>query len=205
MIISHKHKFLSLHLPKTAGTSFNKQLVEYDEKDIFKIGHPTLMELMSMKRFGNLREGYFKFTFVRNPFDRLVSAFFYISRDSWYQADRWMRKEFKMNDVSFSFFVKNILPLILKTPNIRPRHFKLQSDFFFEDNKNLLDFVGKFENLQEDFNIVCDKIGISRRKLPHTNKSKHKPYTEYYDKETQQIVAELYSKDIEHFRYEFGE
>ena len=205
MMISPKHKFLLLHLPKTGGTSCKKELAKYDEECRFKNGHPTLIELMRQKWLGNLREDYFKFAFVRNPFDRLVSAFFYISRDSSYKLDCVMRKEFKMNGVSFSFFVKNTLALILKNPNTRPRHFKPQSDFFFEDNKNLLDFVGKFENFQEDFNIICDKIGIPRQELPHKNKTKHKHYTEYYDDETREIVAKKYAKDIEHFGYKFGE
>ena len=134
-------------------------------------------------------DGSFTFTSVRNPYSRAVSMY---KHPSWSSV-----KNFEDFCSSIS---KNEYP-----SGFAKWHSTTVSEHIFDDNDLKVDFVLKLENLQEDFNIVCDKIGIHRQELPHKNKSQHKHYTEYYNEETKQIVAEKYAKDIEYFGYKFGE
>ena len=198
-MISHEHKFIFLHIPKTAGTSMLEALSEYlhlSSPAKFRYGHPKLEEYFdSFNDKYNLEE-YFIFSFCRNPFDRLVSAFNYIQGGGVNRFDERLRDDLGLQNLEFKEFALNLLNQDL------PEHFMPQVNFFAGRNLN---FVGKFENIQQDFDIVCDKIGIPRQKLPHRNKRNHKHYTEYYDDETRQIVAEKYAKDIEYFGYKFEE
>ena len=74
-----------------------------------------------------------------------------------------------------------------------------------DEGNVLMDFVGRFEKLQEDFDYVCDQIKIPKQELPHHVKTEDRlHYTEYYNQETQQIIADNYANDIKYFNYEFG-
>lgn len=135
--------------------------------------------------------GYLKFSFVRNPWDRMLSLYFY-------KIKKFAASDPKWNGVNITFkdFLRKVA---LKQMSVS----QPQLDYF--KDPELMTFIGRFENLQQDFDIICDKIGIPYQQLPNTNTTKHKHYTEYYDDETREIVAEKYAKDIEYFGYEFGE
>ena len=80
----------------------------------------------------------------------------------------------------------------------------LQKDFLYDANgKLLVDYVGKFENLQKDFDAICTQIPINKSQLPLANTSKHNHYKDYYNKYTKDLVAKAFQKDIEIFKYDF--
>lgn len=180
-------KTLFIHIPKAGGTSISKILVKYN-KDMSGCLHRTVTHYP--KKY---RDSCFVFTFIRNPYDRILSAHKYLTGKHGNSGDTKFGATLSPN---FKYFVKNQLNDNISWLHFRPMMFWLNGD---------VDFVGKIENLQQDFDFVCDKIGIPKKQLPHKNKSNHKHYTEYYDDETKQIVAEHYARDIEYFGYKFGE
>ena len=207
-MINHKHNFIFIHIPKTAGETLSAALQVRIQtyKHTFQLEkeiadkHETITEYMSLNPNNN---DYFKFAFVRNPWDRVVSLWSYYVK----------RNIAPVSDNNFKTCIKNLETLFCKVPdnyysnsqrkiNLLYPQYHFISDWY---GNNVLDYIGRFENLQEDFDTVCDKIGIPQQQLPHTNKSNHKHYTEYYDDETREIVAEKYAKDIEYFGYKFGE
>ena len=199
-MINHTHKFVFVAINKTGSTTIHtslSNLCSQDSKGLHP--HSSLSQILHKD---NSISNYFKFAFVRNPWDRCMSIYFY------------RRKKYgQYKNTSFTKFIKELpdrtfldwYHVNVTDPFAPPVSLP---QFFFLANKSekiSMDYIGRFENLQEDFDTICDKIGLPKQQLPHENKNKHKHYTEYYDEETKSIVAEKYAKDIEYFNYEFGE
>ena len=217
MIISHRHKFIFIHIPKCAGSTISYSLLnnlyfELPRKDdwIFKDLSPKTAEVFKehsdqgnsfalnqhsrynhvkkylLKNNLNINE-YFTFSFVKNPWNKCVSMYNYGLRMQKTTNADWTKK---FKNLTFKNFLQH------------PHGNQIDwiSDQLTEGLHNYkisVDFVGKSERLQQDYDIICNKIGIQKQKLPHR--------TEYYDEETKQIVAKKYAKDIKYFGYKFGE
>ena len=190
-MISFQHKCIFVHIGKTGGSSIEHALdphVSIDSGISGEIGNTKLegkhwTALEYSKKYPKEYKEYFTFSFVRNPWDRTVSHY------------EW--KIFMGNlKLSFAEWIESPMFNALK----------LSYADMICDHKNsiIVDFVGRFEELQQDFNFVCDKIGIEHIKLSHKNKIDRKHYFEYYDEKTKKIVEEKYARDIEHFGYEFN-
>ena len=136
-------------------------------------------------------ETYFKFGFVRNPWDRIVSLY---ERAEALQ----LRKE-----MSFEEFVDWIQYSSATCIHSSPHRYQL--DWFVDPNGNLLaDFIGKFERLGEDWAFVAQKLRVEE-KLPHRRANpRGRHYTEYYTPRTRDIIAAKFKVDIERFGYEFA-
>ena len=180
-------------MPKTAGRSISNCLSRRDF-DKCSTSHidPTLRFVESQFKC----EGYFKFCFVRNPWDRAVSAYHYVMKHC-------SAPPIPLN-ITFSDFISEYDRF---NPEIITHYSRSQIKWILDKNNEInIDFIGRFERLQEDFNILCDKIKIPRQQLPHINAGpKRKHYSKYYDDKTREIVAKKFAKDIEYFGYEFGE
>lgn len=195
------NKYLFIHIPKTGGSCLKKNL-SIDERFI-----DTKHKIISRLHTEFKLDEYFKFAFVRNPWDRFVSAYFYLKQIQSNPNHKWMHdyprsKEINTLYPDFDDFVRSDLW------RTNPRawfHFKPQLGFIFNNRKNDVDFIGRFENLQEDFDKVCSHIDLPTQKLIPINTSRHKHYTEYYDDDTKKIVGYYYKKDIKYFNYTFGE
>ncbi|HEH4645058.1 TPA: sulfotransferase family 2 domain-containing protein, partial [Campylobacter coli] len=192
-----KYKCIFIHVPKVAGSSIERVIYQTDR---WLVGHRKANDYMMFNK--DRFESYFSFGFVRNPYDRVVSAYHYLRNGGGTLGDeKWAKKNiYKYN--SFKEFV-----LDLKNPKIQNKilnwmHFIPQYKFLCDNESNILvNFTGKFENLEEDFKKIL-KILNRKDQLMHINKSNHVDYKNYYNDVMYKIVREIYRDDFEIFDYD---
>lgn len=191
-----RHQAIFVHIPKCAGISVVKSLF-----GDFDCGHTNLRRYQIM--FGPEEfHRYFKFTIVRNPFDRLVSAFFFMKKGGINAGDKsWADRKFARYD-NFESFVKG---WVNRRNVMRALHFRPQSEFIRAANgRPGLDFIGYLENIQADFTHIADKLKV-KTSLIETNRNaaREKDYRQYYTDETRAIVAEVFAEDLKLLGYTF--
>ncbi len=204
MLISWQHRFAFIHVQKTAGLSIHKALLGWAPeaqqrlpgldacRDPLRNRHLHACDLRGFVGEDSWKE-LFSFAFVRNPWDRLVS---------WYNmclerpTTPFMHRV-RQDARSFDDF-------LTMTSGLAERTTYNQIDYVANERGEILvDFVGRFEALRTDFQHVCDKIGMPFW-LPHINRGQAVDYRSYYTRETRDLVAERFRRDIEAFGYEFG-
>lgn len=192
-MINHTKKCIFVHCQKCAGESI--EFLISGKSDNGYNGDPYegspekhFSVLQYIDKYGeSIWNNYFTFAIVRNPWERVISWISYRDkRRNLYGGE--INPSVIKHEVNLGIFTKNDYHNLLSLG---------------EENK--LDFIGRFENLQKDFDIVCNKIGFPKQILPHINKTKRKHYTEYYDKDTEKLISKLFSKDINYFGYCFGD
>jgi hypothetical protein len=217
MLLSIKHKFLFVHIAKTGGTSVRTSLQALRWCDPWYLpmflcsrfshlsGHrigskfPRHSKIIAAKEMlpAEFFDSLFKFAFVRNPWDLQVSSFHHIKRE---------RPQYLFGHEDFDSFMK------FKFDPEREYQFhidtslQLQSDYLIDLHGNLIvDFIGKYESLQEDFAKACRSIGLKNRALPHKREAKDrkKDYRSYYSDETAELVAQHFAQDIQLLDYQF--
>ena len=218
-MIINQHKAIFIHIPKTGGLSASKAILG---RNVPSGVHTTVRGYQA--KHPQSFEKYFKFTFVRSPWGLALSQYNYLWHSDYAWPKKWRAKEWKSKSKrsslhsflaskehlrwSFEEWIKSDLFLISSPAShwCKKCH-QNQIDWLLDKSGKVnIDFVGKFENFQEDFDYVCDKIGMPQQQLPHINAGpKCKHYSEYYNDETKEVVAKKYKKDIEYFGYEFGE
>jgi hypothetical protein len=190
------YRCIFVHIPKCAGVSICRSLFGN-----LGAGHHTIAsyrEIFTEEEF----DSYFKFAFVRNPWDRLVSAYFFLKGGGFHAEDKRWAQENLSEYADFDSFVKQWL----NRGNARSWiHFRPQHEFLCTDNKEpQLDFIGHYENLADDFARVRARLGINAE-LQYLNSEQGgtRDYRRCYNEETIQRVADVYREDIQCFGYDF--
>ncbi len=193
-MINDTHRFIFVHINKTGGTSIEKIFEpSADAKDV-RHKHATLEYYR--KHYADRYKRYFKFGFVRNPWDWLVSRY------------HWSRDTQQLFDFGFDEMLRRIAarePLNRDAPWLEKEALQTQASRLSVRGAIAVDFVGRYERLAQDFAEVCARVGHPRVELPHVFATQRTRYPDYYDGGRRDLVARLYAADIAAFGYRFGD
>ena len=213
-MICPEYQCLFVHIPKAAGQSIEQYFLDLLGLDwstrgrlLLRQNHnpakgPPRLAHLAAREYRGLGylspqqfDSWFKFGIVRNPWSRLVSEF------------NWQRYG---EHIDFKTFVTRHFPRPAhdnyETGVDLYRHVLPQHLFLYDKHGHqMVDFIGRMENLPADFATVCERLALPVKPLPASNSAPHKHYTEYYDDETRAFVAETYAEDIRLFGYTFGD
>ena len=189
----NKSNTIFIHIPKTAGIS----LVNGIYGDVSNEGHRKVH--FYKKIFGKKFKKFFVFSFVRNPYDRLYSAYKFLQTGGMNIHDKNAYKQYLIGYKNFEDFIFNGLNNQIVNEIV---HFKLQSEFICNNyGEIIVDFVGKYENIDKDLSQLSKLINKDIF-LPHLNKGKAKQkYDKIYTNEMKDIVYKMYRRDFEIFNY----
>ena len=192
-MILNPNKLVFVHVPKCAGSSMSRALhsvyhcATNRKKQWLTKGNPH-----NRLRVLDFDSSWYSFAFVRNPFDRMISAW----RTKWVSGPT-----FEKSFLEFLHYIDKTINEFAKSHTysfLDPRQ-----KLFNEDGTQRVSFIGRFENLKQDFDLVCSVMSIGKIALPHRNKGNRGPYQEYYNDESRKIVEKRYEKDLNYFNYEF--
>jgi hypothetical protein len=195
-----EHHCIFVHIPKAAGMSVSRALF-----GCLGGGHidvRTYQLIFAGREF----DDYFKFTFVRNPWDRVYSAYHFLMRGGLNEADRRWSARYLSPYRDFEDFVLRGLG---RRRVHRHLHFKPQYKYLrgLHGNRPAVDFIGLFENLQEDFALVQQRLfGAQRQALGHVNRGRSPggaAYLDHYTARMKEIVGRVYATDVALFGYRF--
>lgn len=199
--ILQEYKCIFIHIPKTGGTTISNALKSLPLKSSniipFMHKHAKAFEVKCILG-KKIWEKYFTFAFVRNPWDLMVSSYHWWLQKA-YQFKHLLDYANKVKDLgNFSNFIYSKYGQEM----LNEQEGDI-IDWISDGNDIIVDFIGRFENLQEDWNKVCKEINVTSIDLSHMNKTERRDYREYYTNETKELIAQRFHKTIEHFGYEF--
>ena len=212
MIVSHRHRFIFFAVPRTGTHAIRAALApllgpeDWQQEGLVtgarsplpplrRIGHGHISLRLARPHLPEVVwRSYFKFAFVRDPYDRFVSACAMMNkRNAAYAGNETAVMKYTLNSLKGAVGAADFRKLTLARP---------QAGLLADEGGRIgVDFVGRYEDLQESFAQLCRRIGIPVQPLPVVNAVPHRPYREYYDDELRRLVTGFYRRDFELLGY----